>query len=107
MLDIIKNSIDLGIGITSASMEQVESLVNQFIEKGQLAKEEKPKVIKAILEKLEKYEAEYKERTVEFVTEALGNFGYATQKDIKDLKEIILKLEKKINKISESLVPND
>jgi polyhydroxyalkanoate synthesis regulator phasin len=45
MLDIIKKSIYLGLGAASVTKEKVESLIDELIEKGQLAKEEKSKTI--------------------------------------------------------------
>ena len=103
MLDVIKKSIYLGLGIAAATKEKVENLVDELIEKGELAKEEKSSAVKEILEKLEKSEKEFKEKTGAVVNEAVKNLEFATQKDIKELKKNISDLEKKIkNKLNGS-----
>ena len=41
MLDIIKKSLYLGLGVASVTKERVESVVDELIEKCQLSKDEK------------------------------------------------------------------
>lgn len=97
MLDIIKKSINLGLGIASTTKDKVENLVDELIEKGELAKEEKSKAQKEILDKLEKSEKEFRAKTNAVVNETLNKLGFATQKDIKELKRNISVLKKKAN----------
>jgi polyhydroxyalkanoate synthesis regulator phasin len=97
MLDIIKKSIYLGLGIATTTKEKVESLVDELIQKGELAKEEKSKSVQEILDKLEKSEDEFKEKTSAVVKETLNKLEYATQKDIQELKETISDLKKRIS----------
>ncbi len=97
MLDIIKKSIYLGLGFATATKEKVETLVDELIEKEQLAKDEKSKAVRDILDKIEKGEKEFKQKISEEVKEAMSNLGLATQKDIDELKGMITDLEKKIS----------
>lgn len=97
MLDIIKKSIYLGLGISTATKEKVETLLDELIEKGKLAEDEKLKVVQEILDKIEKDQKEFKQKIHEEVRGVINNLGLATQKDIEGLKEIINDLEKKIN----------
>jgi polyhydroxyalkanoate synthesis regulator phasin len=97
MLDIIKKSIYLGLGIATVTKEKVESLVDELIEKGQLAKEDKSKAVQEILNKLEKSETEFKKKTIAVVDEAVNSLESSTQKDIEELKKIVSDLDKKIN----------
>jgi len=97
MIDLIKKSIYLGLGIASTTKEKVETLVDELIEKGQLAKDEKSKAVQEILDKLERSEKEFKQNISKEVKEAVNNLGIATQKDINALKKIISDLEKKIS----------
>ncbi len=97
MKDIIEKSINLGLGIAATTKEKVENLVDDLIAKGQLAKEEKSKAVNEVLDKLEKSETEFKEKTRAVVNETVNNFGFATKKEINNLKETISDLQKKIN----------
>ena len=97
MIDLIKKSIYLGLGIASTTKEKVETLVDELIEKGQLAKDEKSKAVQEILDKLERSEKEFKQNISKEVKEAVNSLGIATQKDINALKKIISDLEKKIS----------
>lgn len=96
MLDIIKKSIYLGLGIATATKEKVETLVDELIEKGQITKDEKTKVVQEILDKVEKGEKEFKQKIDKEVKEVINNLGLATKMDIDELKNIINDLEKKI-----------
>ncbi len=97
MKDIIDKSINLGLGIAATTKEKVENLVDELIAKGQLEKQEKSEAVKVILNKLEKSETEFKEKTKAVVNETLDNIGFATKKDVNNLKETIADLQKKIS----------
>lgn len=97
MKDIIEKSINLGLGIAATTKEKVENLVDELIAKGQLEKQEKSQAVKEIMAKLEKSETEFKEKTKAVVNETVSNFGFATRKEVNNLKETISDLQKKIN----------
>lgn len=97
MKDIIEKSINLGLGIAATTKEKVENLVDDLIAKGKLEKQEKSAAVNEILNKLEKSETEFKEKTRAVVNETVNNFGFATKKEINNLKETISDLQKKIN----------
>ena len=96
MLDIIKKSLYLGLGVASFTKERVESVVDELIEKGQLSKDEKSKAIKDIFDKIEKEEKEVQKKIHKVVKEVLDKVGVATQKDIENLQKRIKKLEAKL-----------
>jgi len=97
MKNIIEKSINLGLGIAATSKEKVENLVDDLIAKGQLEKQEKSKAVKEILDKLEKSETEFKKKTRTVVNETINNFGFASRKEVNNLKETISDLQKKIS----------
>lgn len=97
MKDIIEKSINLGLGIAATTKEKVENLVDEMIAKGHLEKQEKSAAVKEILNKLEKNEAEFKERTKAVVNETVNNIGFATKKEVNNLKETISDLQQKIS----------
>jgi polyhydroxyalkanoate synthesis regulator phasin len=97
MKDIIEKSINLGLGIAATTKEKVDCLVDEMIQKGYLARGEKPKAVQEIFDRIEKSEIEFKEKTREVVNDTLNNTGFATKKDINDLKETISGLQKIIS----------
>ena len=97
MLDILKKSIYLGLGIATVTKEKVESLVDDLIEKGQLSKDDKSKAVQEILENLDKSETDFKKKTLAVVNEAVNSLESSTQKDIEELKKLVTDLDKKIN----------
>jgi polyhydroxyalkanoate synthesis regulator phasin len=99
MKDIIEKGINLGLGIAATTKEKVENLVDEMIAKGQIEKQEKSAAVKEILNKLEKSEAEFKERTKAVVNETVNNIGFATKTEVNNLKETIADLQKKINSL--------
>jgi polyhydroxyalkanoate synthesis regulator phasin len=97
MKDIIEKSINLGLGIASTTKEKVESLVDDLIAKGQLEKQERSKAVKEIMTKLEKSETEFREKTKTIVNETVNNIGFATKKEVNNLKATVSDLQKKIS----------
>lgn len=96
MKDIIEKTINLGIGIAATTKEKVESRVDELIKKGQLAKENRSKAVNELLDTVEKKEKEFEEKASTAVNETINNFGFATRKEVNNLKETISDLEKKI-----------
>jgi len=96
MKDIIEKTINLGLGIAATTKEKVESRVDELIKKGQLAKENRSKAVNELLDTVEKKEKEFEEKVSATVNETINNFGFATRKEVNNLKETISDLEKKI-----------
>lgn len=97
MLDILKKSIYLGLGIATVTKEKVESLVDDLIEKGQLSTDDKSKAVQEILDNLDNSETDFKKKTFAVVNEAVNSLETSTQKDIEELKKLVSDLDKKIN----------
>lgn len=96
MLDIIKKSIYLGLGAATVTKEKVETLIDELVEKGQLTKDDKPKVVQDILDKIEKEEKEIKTKIDDTVTEAMNKIGVVPKREFDILLKRVEDLEKKI-----------
>jgi len=94
MLDIIKKSIYLGLGAATVTKEKIESLVDELVEKGQLAKDDKPKAVQDILDKIEKEEKEIKIKIDDTVTETMNKIGIVAKSDYDTLLKRVEELEK-------------
>ena len=95
MLDIIKKSIYLGLGAATVTKERIEALVDELVEKGQLTKDDKPKAIQDILDKIEKEEKAIKTKIDDTVTETMNKIGIVTKSDYDTLLKRLAVLEKK------------
>jgi len=95
MLDIIKKSIYLGLGAATVTKEKIETLVDELIEKGQLSREEKPKAVQDILDKIEKEEKEIQKKIDNTVTETMNKIGIVSKSDYDKLLKRVEELEKK------------
>jgi len=96
MLDIIKKSIYLGLGAATLTKEKIESLVDELIEKGQLAKDDKPKAVQDILDKIENEEKEIQKKIDDTVKETMNKIGIVAKSDYDTLIKRVEELEKKI-----------
>ena len=96
MLDIIKKSIYLGLGAATVTKEKIETLIDELVEKGQLTKDDKPKVVQDILDKIEKEEKEIKTKIDDTVTEAMNKIGVVPKSEFDILLKRVEDLEKKI-----------
>ena len=97
MLDLIKKSIYLGMGAATVTKEKIESLVDELIEKGQLKKEEKPGVVKDLMDKIEKEERELTDKIKSEIQKSIEELGLATKKDIDELNKKLKNLEKMLS----------
>ncbi len=93
MLNLIKKSIYLGLGVASVSKEKVEGLVDELIEKGQLSKDQKSDTLKEILDIIEKRENDISRIIKNAVKETADTISIATKEDIENIKLRVEKLE--------------
>ncbi len=96
MIDIIKKSIYLGLGAATVTKEKIDSLVDELVEKGQLKKEDKPKAVQDILDKIEEEEKELKTKIDDTVIETMKKVGIVQKSEFDILVKRVEELEKKI-----------
>ena len=97
MLDLIKKSIYLGMGAATVTKEKVETLVDELIEKGQLRRDEKPKAVKDLMDKLENEEKELTDKVKSEILRTIEEIGLPTKKDIEELNKRLKAIEKKLS----------
>jgi len=95
MIDIIKKSIYLGLGTATVTKEKIETLVDELVEKGQLAKDDKSKAIQDIFDEIEKEEKEIQKKINNTVTETMNKNGIVVKSDYDTLLKRLAVLEKK------------
>ena len=95
MIDLLKKSMFLGMGVASVTKEKIEELVDELIKKGEITKNERPQIITDLLAKFEKQEKILHNKIESEVQKAIVKFNIATKNEINKLEKRITVLEKK------------
>jgi polyhydroxyalkanoate synthesis regulator phasin len=98
MLDLIKKSIYLGLGVLTITKEKIEILVDELIEKGQISKEEKPKILQDIIQRINQEQKALSTKVRMMVKKAIDELGLVTKKDVEELNSRLEEIEKKVTK---------
>ncbi|RKN84323.1 polyhydroxyalkanoate synthesis regulator [Paenibacillus ginsengarvi] len=93
MNELIKKALYLGVGITVASKEKIESLVEELVKKGEVAPSESKELVAKLIEKGEEGESEMKRMMRDSMNKLLAEMNVATRQDIERLEQRLAKLE--------------
>ena len=98
MIDLLKKTLLAGVGAAALTREKVESLVDELVEKGEIASKEGPKLVKDLLQESQKAKKELEERVEEATQKALKKLRLATRAEVEEIKAKLEELEKKVGK---------
>ncbi|GAA3404401.1 phasin family protein [Paenibacillus hodogayensis] len=93
MNELIRKALSLGVGITVASKEKIESVVDELVKKGEVAPAESGELIASLIAKGEEGQSEMKRLAREQLQKLLAELHVATRSDIERLEQRIAKLE--------------
>lgn len=93
MKNTIKKGLALGLGLAVVSKEQVEKVVDELVEKGELSKEESRKYFDDLVEKGQTAKSELDEKINKKLDELKSDVNVATKEEVEALKERIEQLE--------------
>lgn len=96
MIDLLKKGLFLGLGLFEEGREKVEALVDDLINAGEVAKEERAKTIDKYVQKLREQEKIISEKINNEIKKAIEKFGIPTKKDFEKLVQEIEALKKKL-----------
>ncbi len=95
--DIIKKALNLGFGALFVTKENIEEIINDMVEKGELKKDEAKKQAKELLNKVFSSKKEIETRLEEIIEKVLHKLDIPTRKELQQMQqkldEIIRKLE--------------
>lgn len=95
MFNLFKKGVLMGLGAITMTKEKVEEVVDELIKKGELAKDERSKVIQDLLKKAEEHEKVLVAKVSDEVNKAIVKLGVPTKKDLEILEKKIDDLKKK------------
>ncbi|MCE5169058.1 polyhydroxyalkanoate synthesis regulator [Paenibacillus profundus] len=96
MSDLLKKAVSLGWGLTMASKEKVENLVDELVKRGELAPAESKEWINRLIEKGEKEQAEFKTMIQEQVKRKLQEMDVPVKSELAALEARIAELEARL-----------
>ncbi len=98
MLDLIKKTMLTGIGIAMKTKDELEELVKEIVNKGELSENEGKSFLDDLKNKSEEAQKDFEEKIESKFKDLLKKADIATRDDVNDLKNEIEELKKTISK---------
>lgn len=102
MFDLIRKTILAGIGAATLTKEKVEGLVDELIQRGEVASEERPKVVQELLTKAEEAKKEWQEKVEQAVKDTVKRLGIPAKADLDALDRKMDELAAKVEKMGKA-----
>lgn len=97
MSDILKKGFLLGLGAAISGKEKLEKKLNELVDKNEISQEQAREVMNNFIEKGELKKEEWSGKQVEQTQKMAQDLGLATKDDIAALQAQIMELEIKLN----------
>ncbi|WP_054958072.1 phasin family protein [Paenibacillus dakarensis] len=99
MSDLLKKAISLGLGLTVISKEKVEKIVDDLVERGELASSESNALVNRLIERGEEEQSQIKAIIYEQVKRTLSDMEVPSESDVASLEQRIAALEAKVEEL--------
>lgn len=96
MKNTIKKGLALGLGLAVLTKEQVEKVVDELVEKGEISRQESREFFNDLVQKGESAKTELDDKISQKLDEFKAEMNVATKEEVEDLKERIEQLEKQL-----------
>ena len=96
MIDLMKKIVYTGAGIGLLTKEKIEELGKDLAEQAKLGEEEGRKLVDELVEKSTDAKTELDSKIKSIVTEQLKRMNLVSANDVKDLRDELAELRKKI-----------
>jgi polyhydroxyalkanoate synthesis regulator phasin len=96
MKDLIERTLLLGVGAASITLDKLQSLVDEFVKRGQLTREEGQKLVEDVAERAKVESTGLKGKATETYMDTLQTLGIATRDSLDELERRIAVLEAKV-----------
>ncbi len=96
MLDLIKKGLFTGIGLLSLTKDKVEELAKDFVEKGNMSKQEGEQFVNDLLKRSEESKQEIKKQVEASVAHLVDKMELASKSDIAVLREELAEIKAKL-----------
>ena len=101
MFDLMKKGMLAGIGLALKTWDEVEKMVEEVQEKGQMSESEGRKFLGEVQKKYEEAQAKLEKRVEQTVKDFLKKTQIVTSDELKELKKEIRELKSIINTLTQ------
>jgi len=98
MFDVIKKTLEVGLGAVTMTQEKLKEITDELVVKGNLTEKEGGDILKELLKTADDSRRKLRETVEDQVRKVITELGLATSSDIKTLEGKIEALEKKLEK---------
>ena len=98
MIDILKKTMFLGLGLASLTKEKIEELAKDLIKKGELSEKEGKDFVSEVTKKSKDAAKEIKSQIEKGVSETMKKMNLASRSELLDLEKRLQKLEESTKK---------
>jgi poly(hydroxyalkanoate) granule-associated protein len=99
MSDLLRRMFLATIGAAAIAQEEIETLVNKLVEKGELAEKDGKKLVQEMMEKRKARTADFSSEVSKNIEAALGRMNIPTKADVDALNQKINALSRKIDEL--------
>lgn len=103
-MDIIRKAMLMGLGLISLTREKAEAFADELIRRGELAREEKFKMVDNLLKEAQQQKEELTVKIKENVQKIISEMGLVTKKEFEEILKKQDEIEKKIEKLVKRIV---
>jgi polyhydroxyalkanoate synthesis regulator phasin len=96
-MDIIRKTMLLGLGLISLTKEKAEGVVDDLVKRGEVASEDRYKVVDSLLKEAEKQEEELTRKMTKSVQKVVADLGLPTKKDMDEVLRTLKSIEEKLS----------
>ncbi|WP_319506563.1 hypothetical protein [uncultured Methanolobus sp.] len=100
--EIMKKVGLFGIGLWALTEEKIQDIADDLIENGEIKKEEGKKFVREVVDEQKKQKEDIEKKISSKVQETINKADIATKDEVRELKEIIKKLDEKLDKLTGS-----
>ena len=97
-MSVLKDLVNLGLGVMVMTKEKAEEVVNELVKKGEVGQDEGKELIHELIEKGEKSKKEVEDQIEKMVKDVVEKLDISAKKEIEELKSEIEELKEKLNK---------
>ena len=94
MIDVIKKTYLLGLGLATVTREKVEEVVDELVKRGEVAEKDRPHVIQDFMERAREEQRRLGATVRETVQKVVGEVGPPSRAQFEDLLRRVENLEK-------------
>ena len=105
MFGLIEKAMLVGMGTVALTREKVEGLVDELVKRGEVASEERPKIVQDLLAKAQDSERVLEARVQRSVEDTIGRLGIPTKASVDALSEKIDQLARRMDEMAEQRTP--